>query len=109
MKRDEAFNILTSIIRDVYGIASLNNYSSINSFNATTEDNVEFFKQFSERFNVDMTVFQYYDYFDDDQFFLVGLLRLFYKPFKKGKKKAEVTIDHLIDVALSRRWSNPPS
>lgn len=107
MERQEVFNRISRQIQDIYGIKAINGATTINSFNAVSEENDEFFGRFEKEFNVDMTGFNYHEFFNEDQFYLCAFVSLFLKPLSKDSKKKLLTIDHLVDIALLGKWSTP--
>jgi hypothetical protein len=107
MKPEGIFNLITVMIRDVYGRTVVDSGTSITSFNAVSEDNDAFLKRFRQEFNVDMTGFDYYDFFREDQFYTMAVWHLILKLFRKVRQKKSLTIDHLIKVVQDRRWSAP--
>jgi len=71
--------------------------------NGTDADN--FLEMFQKKFNVDMSNFNYSDYFLDETFFLFQFMIL--KLFKKEKKLKTFSIYHLIEVVKKGKWFSP--
>ena len=105
MDRDHIFKEIARLIREVYGVQELNIDTTINSFNAVSEENDEFLKRFQKQFDVDMNGFNYYDFFYEDQFMVLSLLRSLLHLFRIKKTKQDLTVKRLIDVASNKRWS----
>ena len=98
---------IAKLIKDVYGVVSLDSKTSINPFNAVSEDNDEFLKRFQKEFHVDMNGFNYYDFFEEDQFYSLALVRVIMSLFRKERERSLLTIEHLIKVAENGKWSFP--
>src|SRR5689334_25127326 len=107
MTRELIYQTIQKYINDIYGIRELELKTSINSFNAVSEDNDEFLRRYQKEFNVDMSKFDYYDFFDEDQIYSLALVNLVLRLFGKQKKKLQLTIEHLVEVAQKGKWSQP--
>lgn len=107
MNEENIRQTIARLVKEVYGVTEINVNTTINSFNAVSEDNEEFLKRFEQEFQVDMTGFNYYDFFREDQFYSLALLNLIMRLFRKERKSAQFTINHLIEVARNRKWSPP--
>lgn len=107
MNQDVIYQTIEKQIKEVYGITQLGPKTTINSFNAVSEDNEEFLIRFQQEFKVDMNGFNYYDFFNEDQFYSLAIVRLIMNIFGKEKKKLGITIEHLANVAQSKKWSQP--
>jgi hypothetical protein len=107
MDKKMIYQEITKQIRDIYGVTSLDLKTSINSFNAVSEDNDEFLRRFQKEFQVDMNGFNYYDFFNEDQFYSLAFVRPIMRLFRKERKKPLLTIEHLVNVAENRKWSSP--
>ena len=107
MNQDTIYQTIEKQIKEVYGITQLEPKTTINSFNAVSEDNEEFLRRFQQEFKVDMNGFNYSDFFNEDQFYSLAIVRLIMKVFGKEKKKLDLTIEHLINVAQNKKWSQP--
>lgn len=94
-------------IKEVYCVAKIDAKTSVNTFNAVSEDNDEFLKRFQKEFQVDMEGFNYYDFFDEDQFYSLAVVKLIMRLFGKGRRKLPLTIEHLVSVAQNKKWSQP--
>ena len=107
MNDEMIYQTIAKQIKEVYGITSLDSKTSINSFNAVSEDNDEFLRRFQKAFQVDMNGFNYYDFFYQDQFYFLAIVRMIMKLFRKEEEKSLLTIEHLINVAKNRKWTSP--
>ncbi len=63
MSQELIYQTIEKQIKEVYGIMLRGPKTSINSFNAVSEDNEEFLRRFQKEFQVDMSGFNYYDFF----------------------------------------------
>lgn len=107
MDDEQIYKKIQEQIKTVFGISKIDKNTSINSFNAVSEDNEHFLKLFQEEFQVDMSGFNYYEFFEEDQFYLLAFVRLFKRLFGFKRKIQELTINHLLFVAKYKKWRSP--
>jgi len=107
MDKDIIYQTIAKQIEEIYGVKGVDLETIINSFNGVSEDNEEFLKRFQETFEVDMNGFDYYHFFHEDQFYVLPLVVLIIRLFRKSEEKSELKIQHLVDVAQNGKWSTP--
>ncbi len=89
---------LQKLIFDVYGIKEVNLDTVLNKKKTLSEDNDTFFNILKQKYGLDTNDFNYYDYYYEDQFILVNLIRssFRYLGLTKNKKK-NLTVRYLLD------------
>jgi len=101
---DNNFILLKSLIKEVFGIDNINMDTEINMLNSVSEDNDYFINLLKAKFNIDMSTFNYYEYFEEDEFILFSIFR---KIFPNKKKKKVLTVSHLLLVINEGKWFEP--
>ena len=103
-------NKLKILIHEVYGINVGDSYDSliINELGSISDDNDVFFDRFSKEFNVDMKDFNYYEFYSEDEFILLNILRGIKSIFGYKDIKKKLTMNHLVNVIKSGKWFDPP-
>jgi len=93
---------LKSLANKVFGVKNIEYNTKINKLNTLSEDNDRFIKLFQSEFKVDMSSFPYYQYFEEDEFIFLSLIkRLFHG---KIKNKKNLTVSHLLEVIEKGHW-----
>jgi hypothetical protein len=105
MDEETIYQTIVKQIEEIYGVKGVDLETSINSLNGASEDNEAFLKRFQETFEVDMKGFDYYHYFHEDQFYVLSMVFLIMRLCRKSRKKPELRVQHLVDVAVNRKWS----
>jgi hypothetical protein len=75
----------------------------LSRINSVSEELDSFFVSYSERYGVDMSEFNYYDYFYEDVLLFSGIVRFVSKSILKKEKKP-LTLRTLIQYAINRKW-----
>lgn len=101
---DNNFKQLNLLIKEVFGIEDITLNTEINMLNTVSEDNDYFINSFKTNFNVNMSNFDYYEYFKEDEFIMLSILR---RLFEKKKKKKVITVAHLLLVIDKGKWFEP--
>ncbi|MBN7817458.1 DUF1493 family protein [Algoriphagus pacificus] len=102
MKKSQDFTRLRLLIKEIYGIENIEFDTVINEFKTISEDNDYFIRSFELEFNIDMSSFPYYKYYEEDQFILLSIFRILFGTSMKGKKK--LTVRHLLRVIQNKKW-----
>lgn len=102
MESNENFIRLQSLINEVFGIKEIDDSTQINRLNTLSEDNDRFIELFKSEFNVDMSTFPYYKFFEEDQFIVLNILRFFFR--WAMKEKDSLTVGHLLKVIEKGKW-----
>ena len=88
--------------------SKLNSDTTIQSLQMVSEDLTHFFFDFKNKFNVNLTGYNYYNFFLEDVHPYYRLRDLFYRIFKPEKlKRTPLTLDHLVKVAEKGKWFDP--
>jgi hypothetical protein len=101
---DKNFIELKLLINEVFGVHNINTYTHINMLNSLSEDNDYFINSLETKFNIDMSTFKYYKYFEEDEFIVVTIFR---RIFLKKTKKKILTVSHLLQVITKGKWFDP--
>ncbi|WP_439488530.1 DUF1493 family protein [Algoriphagus sp.] len=102
MENSKDFIKLKSLVKEVFGIDDLTLDTVINEFKTVSEDNDYFIRSFESEFNIDMSSFPYYKYYEEDQFILLSIFRRLFRTTMKGKQK--LTVRHLLRVIQKKKW-----
>ncbi|WP_439490791.1 DUF1493 family protein [Algoriphagus sp.] len=102
MKECQSFKKLQAIVSKIYGIDDLKLDTVINEVKTVSEDNDYFIRSFESEFNIDMSSFPYYKYYEEDQFILLSIFRRLFRTTMKGKQK--LTVRHLLRVIRKKKW-----
>lgn len=105
MEENQNFRRLKSMIDEIFGISDVDYDTEINNLKTMSEDNDRFIALFESEFNIDMSLFRYYDYFEEDEFILLNLFRWIFRFGFKNKKS--LTISHLLKVIDEGEWFEP--
>jgi len=88
--------------------SKLTSETTLQSLHMVSEDIDDFFKGFGNKFNVDPTGYNYYNFFLEDVHPYYILRNFIYKIFKPEKlKRKPLTLDHLVKVAERGKWFDP--
>lgn len=75
----------------------------------TGDDAAELMKAFMDRFGVDMTGFEFPRHFGAEGCFPpMFLMRRLFPAYRDLGRCEEITVGHLVRVAVARRWFDPP-
>jgi hypothetical protein len=102
MKETKEFIKLKSLVAQIYGLKDVNYSTEVNKLKSLSEDNDRFIELFKSEFNVDMSTFPYYKFFEEDQFIVLNILRFFFR--WAMKEKDSLTVGHLIKVIEKGKW-----
>lgn len=92
------------LVKEVFGIDNINLNTVLNKFNTVSEENDHFINLFQTKFNIDMSSFRYYEYFEEDEFILISIFK---KIFPKIKRKKSLTVEHMLLVIRKGKWFEP--
>ena len=103
---NENYNLiqLKLLIKEVFGIDNINLETVVNKLQTVSEDNDNFIVLFSIKFDIDMSTFDYYKYFHEDEFILISIFR---RIFQSRKEKRSLTVAHLLAVINKGEWFEP--
>ncbi len=99
--------VLYNLMSHYFGEDLCKEEAQINKINFASEDIDAFFEDFQKSFNIDMTAYNYYQYFHEN-FLPFGYLisKMFiYLGFKK--KKIPLSVSHLLEVVERGVWFVP--
>lgn len=93
---------LQNLIFQIYGMDSIGLNTEINKLNTLSEENDRFIEAFEKEFNVNMSSFPYYDFYEEDQFILLSLIKRVLPGLRKNLKP--LTVEHLLKVIEKGEW-----
>jgi hypothetical protein len=98
---------LNKLINDSFGTKNINPSQELDAKKYCSEDIDMFFKEFARIFKIDMTQYDYYDYFFEDSLpFAFWISKLFVLLKLKNEKRI-ITVNHLILVVEKKKWFKP--
>lgn len=97
---DKNFIELKLLINEVFGVHNINTYTHINMLNSLSEDNDYFINSLETKFNIDMSTFKYYKYFEEDEFIVVTIFR---RIFLKKNEKEDINCFSFITSYYKRK------
>ncbi|PKP43885.1 MAG: hypothetical protein CVT96_03790 [Bacteroidetes bacterium HGW-Bacteroidetes-13] len=96
---------LKKLMTHTFGVGDVSLDTKVNELNTLSEDNEHFIKLFQNEFNVNMESFSYYEYFEEDEFILLSVLKRIFPMIRKKKKPLKVK--HLLSVIRNGKWFDP--
>jgi hypothetical protein len=86
MDSNKDFNKLKSLVNEVFGVKDISYDTEINNLKTLSEDNDRFIELFQSEFNINMSSFPYYQYFEEDEFIILSLIKRVFRRNMKDKK-----------------------
>jgi hypothetical protein len=109
MNNEQIFKTIEELLHK-YGIKELEKTTTLQSLRMVSEEIDEFMISFSEKFNVDMSSYNYRNYFFEQVHPLIILKETFMRIVAPARvRKESITITHLIQVAQKGAWFEPGS
>jgi hypothetical protein len=59
-----------------------------------------------DEFEVDLAEFRFHTYFHDENYGVVEIARILFGLYDKSKKP--ITVGHMVDVCVAKKWTAPP-
>ncbi|GCD80686.1 DUF1493 family protein [Schleiferia thermophila] len=102
MDSNKDFNKLKSLVNEVFGVKDISYDTEINNLKTLSEDNDRFIELFQSEFNINMSSFPYYQYFEEDEFIILSLIKRVFRRNMKDKKS--LSVSHLLKVIEKGEW-----
>ncbi len=104
MKKIE-FDELKEVVYKIYGLKNIDENTCLNEGHVLSEDNDKFISILADNYNVNMDNFKYYDYFEEDQFIIITIIKLIISKLGfKRKRKKELKLGHILKVINKGEW-----
>ena len=95
------------LTEEIWGVNPKYIDSTIRSLRGSSEEIDRFMYLFSQKYDVNMEEYDYYDYFYEDQFIIQNIFRDIFLILGILKRKNDLTFRHLFKIRESGVWANP--
>jgi len=106
INEDEILIYLKKLIIQYYGDQIFSKNSKIQDFHAINEDNEGFLNDFFEHFKIVDKDFEFYDYFYEQEFITLNIIRDIISVFGISKQKKPLYLKNLIKAAQTGHWQD---
>jgi hypothetical protein len=107
MDRNVFFAEIKEISKLVWGVKPKSLEDSIRQMRVASDDIDIFLEKYAVKFEIDMHDYNYFDYFYDDNFFIINIFREIGFLLNIIKRKPDLTFEHLFRIAENKKWQNP--
>lgn len=107
MDRNVFFEDIKEISNLVWGVKPKSLNTTIRQMRVASDDIDNFLEKYVEKYKIDMQNYNYFDYFYDDNFFIINTFREIAFLLNIIKRKPDLTFEHLFRIAENKKWENP--
>ncbi len=104
-------NIFLKEVKEIanlaWGVSSKSLEDTIRQMRVASDDIDSFLLKYANKYEIDMGNYNYFDYFYDDNFFIINIFREIGFLLNITIRKPELTFEHLFKIAENKKWENP--